>query len=739
MISVFTSRHRKKIALLLLLVMYSEFVLSGYAAVLQVDSYRPAVEEKQPVWQTYSDAVYHNAQVVADSTEEYEPQAALIDDGSGPTQPEMQSFQSVGTSNMVDLFSGDFSYNIPLMDVGGYPVNISYRSGIGMEQEASWVGLGWNVNPGTITRNMRGLPDEFTGKQDTITKTVSIKDNKTIGVTGGADFELTGLPIMHLGGSLGVFYNTYKGWGMETGLNASINAGNSAKGPFSGGLSLTNNSQEGFSVTPSFTAKLSRADGEYVNTGSLSMGLPYNSRSGLKGLSLSAGISQQPKDNANQYSASSGLGSMISFATPSYTPTMSYPMTSSQYTFTAKIGGAATVAHPSFFISGYVSNQKIDEDDKRSTVPAFGYLNYQQAAGNPAVLLDFNREKDIPYREKPAVPNIAVPSYTYDIFSITGEGTGGMFRAYRGDIGYVHDNALTSKDGSGRFSVDFGTGFLVHAGADLNVNRAYTQTGPWLTQNAMRKTVAFKPSQGLYEGAYFKNPAEKTVGAKAFYEGIGGEDVVAVDLSQNGSGDPSIIATSYLNRYRSGALVQKLLLTPQKAVKQTRDKRAQVISYLTAEEASAAGGSHYIENYAINTFSFNPCDYGIKDMDYTEGVGLQGAYYYGRKFDSLLFISNDTAVAFSNYKNGIGMGRLDTMPRGQGRKENFTVRWMGRIKAPETGTYTFRSINDDGIRLYINDSLLINDWNDHAEKENTSVPVNLVAGQMYNKIGRAHV
>src|SRR5688572_6062491 len=71
---------------------------------------------------------------------------------TGPTQPEMATFSSVNNSNMVDLFTGDFSYNIPLLDVGGYPVNLAYRSGISMDQEASWVGLGWNINPGTITR-----------------------------------------------------------------------------------------------------------------------------------------------------------------------------------------------------------------------------------------------------------------------------------------------------------------------------------------------------------------------------------------------------------------------------------------------------------------------------------------------------------------------------------------------------------------------------------------------------------
>ena len=65
---------------------------------------------------------------------------------SGPTAPEVQSFEPVGTTDMVDVFTGDFNYNIPLFELpgpnGGYPFNMAYHSGIGMDQEASWVGLG---------------------------------------------------------------------------------------------------------------------------------------------------------------------------------------------------------------------------------------------------------------------------------------------------------------------------------------------------------------------------------------------------------------------------------------------------------------------------------------------------------------------------------------------------------------------------------------------------------------------
>ena len=41
----------------------------------------------------------------------------------GPSQPEATAFTPINTSEMVDLTSGDFKYNIPLMDVGGYPIN----------------------------------------------------------------------------------------------------------------------------------------------------------------------------------------------------------------------------------------------------------------------------------------------------------------------------------------------------------------------------------------------------------------------------------------------------------------------------------------------------------------------------------------------------------------------------------------------------------------------------------------
>ncbi len=718
-------KGKKAFALTMLVLLYCEAVLPAYAfgtpRTLRHSSYvAPGNRLKLP----------HAAIVAADM--ELKEQKAETHYG-GPGQPESQAFHSVNGDNMVDLFSGDFSYSIPLMDVGGYPLAIGYNSGISMDQEASWVGLGWNINPGAISRNMRGLPDDFNGT-DTIQKMATMKENKTIGVTSGADLEIVGLSKFvgfGIGGSMGVLHNSYKGWGMETSLNTSINVGSSSMGRFTSGLSITNSSQDGLTLGTSLSYKFADKEAQEKGGlgGSISTGLSYNAREGLKALTFSAGLQQYTVDDKNcRGTATQGsvFSSYISFAQPAFTPTMSLAHTNTLFSYTAKIGYETKVVHPSFFVSGYVSLQNIADEDKRLSLPAYGYLNYQYANGNEGALLDYNREREIAYREKPAVPNIAVPSYTYDVFSVTGEGSGGMFRAYRGDIGYVYDHAMKSKDNSARISTDVGIGDLVHGGADINVTRAYTQTGPWVEQNPLATTIAFRKSDKMFEAAYFRNPGEKSGNTKAFYDAVGGDDVVAVNLFQAGNSSPVIEATNVLNAYRNKKFVGSKLLTPENSYKTARDKRSQVISYLTAGEASIGGLAKYIENYTPNVFSLSNCNVTFPDNSNGSGVGLYGEYFKAKKFDQKLFSRIDTAINFNN-KGEINVN----LPTGVTLDNNFSIRWTGRLKADVTGRYRISTRSDDGIRVYLNDTLLIDRWNDHGDRLDTAW-VNLVAGELYN-------
>ncbi len=52
-------------------------------------------------------------------------------------------------------------------------------------------------------------------------------------------------------------------------------------------------------------------------------------------------------------------------------------------------------------------------------------------------------------------------------------------------------------------------------------------------------------------------------------------------------------------------------------------------------------------------------------------------------------------------------------------KDNFSVRWTGELHAPGTGDYLIDVVSDDGVRLYIDGELVIDDWKDHAAQSNT--------------------
>jgi hypothetical protein len=658
----------------------------------------------------------------------------------GPSQPEMQSFSPVSANNMVDLFSGDFSYNIPLLDVGGYPVNISYHSGRSMDEDASWVGQGWNINPGSITRDMRGLPDDFNGGTDTVKKTQSIKPNINWGISAGGDIELFGIPLP--GANAGIFHTTYNGWGLETGFSPSLSAGDKSLGKFTGKLSISNNSQSGITLSPSLSVQ--SAAMKVTDNGSaafgLQLGAPYNSRTGIKDIQLgfTSAVTSKAMQN-HKYSQYDLPSADITFSWPSYTPDISMPMTNYNFTFTIKPGTELSGSHPSLYFKGYYGREYIAAADSSLALPAYGYLNFQNRGSGWSALTDFNREKEMTYRETPAIPHIAVPSYTYDIFSMSGEGNGGMFRAYRGDIGFIADHLIASKTTTGAASIDLGGADIVHGGTDLNANYSVTQTGPWLLDNPLRNTIDFRKSNGLFEASYFRNPGEKTSNAVAYYNAIGGDNTVTPMLSQPGGGS-SILASNYLGLYNGAQKLGVDTLTTANAVKNNRDKRSQVISYLTAEQASVSGLDKYINRYTVNLFG-NTCESDAVPADAGLGTGILGYYFPNQSLEGVPYkVRLDPFLYFGYFANGSGppgspfdfANSTTSLNHDKGFPDyNFSNRWLGRLKAPDNGTYTFSFFMDDGFRIWMNDSLILNDWHVHGGVFDT-VHVNLVAGRMYD-------
>ncbi len=63
--------------------------------------------------------------------------------------------------------------------------------------------------------------------------------------------------------------------------------------------------------------------------------------------------------------------------------------------------------------------------------------------------------------------------------------------------------------------------------------------------------------------------------------------------------------------------------------------------------------------------------------------------------------------------------------------EYFSIRWSGSIKAPKTGLFTFHVLSDDGVKLWVNYELIINQWADHEATAFTGT-IFLKEGEFYD-------
>ena len=72
----------------------------------------------------------------------------------------------------------------------------------------------------------------------------------------------------------------------------------------------------------------------------------------------------------------------------------------------------------------------------------------------------------------------------------------------------------------------------------------------------------------------------------------------------------------------------------------------------------------------------------------------------------------------------------------------YSVRWLGQVQTVEGGAYQFRTYSDDGVRLWVDDKLVIDNWTDHAGRYDASPTITLAAGtkydvrmELYNNLG----
>jgi hypothetical protein len=389
---------------------------------------------------------------------------------SGPSSPDFSGFTPVSASEMVNTFTGDFNYNLPVIEIpgphgSGYALSLSYGSGVSVEQEASWVGFGWNLNPGSITRNLRGLPDDMNGEEVEFYNKTRPSWTAVSGLN--TNLELFSKDIVPVGINAGITHriNNYTGYQRTTGLG--VNAAGMA------GLSVTF-SPEGVTWDPfvSPLALLSFA-GRNIKAG---QNVSTEAEASKKATSLGAFVKGIIPTG---FSKNIGDIRLSSYSTKlaQYTPR---PSISPQYGGLAINWSTSLQGNPSFVPMGVQVGKEGRFDLRfnkyKESKKVYGYLHSQQGEGNNGVM-DYYVEKDRPFSRQDVF--LGMPFSGYDVFSATGEGVIGGFRAYPEQTGYFSPQHTTSKSTMLQTGFEVMAGPNVGIGMDIGMGFNSTETDGW--------------------------------------------------------------------------------------------------------------------------------------------------------------------------------------------------------------------------------------------------------------------
>ena len=116
---------------------------------------------------------------------------------------------------------------------------------------------------------------------------------------------------------------------------------------------------------------------------------------------------------------------------------------------------------------------------------------------------------------------------------------------------------------------------------------------------------------------------------------------------------------------------------------------------VTIEASQPGNGNYHPAPTVSHSFWALPSGKGM-------GRGLTGTYFSGMNLSNQIFERVDPQIHF-NWNSS--SPQASTMGY-----DSYSVRWEGEIEVPFGETYTFMTSADDGIRLWVNDQLIINSW-----------------------------
>lgn len=426
---------------------------------------------------------------------------------------------------MVQMQSGDFTYSVPLLEVpgpaGSYPISLFYHAGIKTGQEASWTGLGWNLNVGEINRDVNGTPDD-TWLDRNLFPTSSLQAD---------DVPLNPYTETHVYWSGGETTTENYGFSFGYGIGPAQIGANA-------GIEISHDTYKGQNINGSFGPSMG------ISTGAVNVGIGVSySTAGSITVSMNAGVGAGGLSLGGHMSVTYGFdgrsgGSIGLGLYTSYGEALGYSMAAdgssggwnvggfSSSTGSSKSGKISTSSHSSGFsipIFWYCGLQIafsfgksytrywLDDRTYSTTWGALYASDYGQCATDYAISAtpssswswaandyDFYSMLDAVYHKPTDALNNSDPTYQlggslpdFDAYSVTGQGLAGAIEPY------IFENiSMTRSSGDIRK-----TGWVV----SNNYDNPTCTTKPHTQFNTTSNTVNFRFKGDVSNNNYWTN------------------------------------------------------------------------------------------------------------------------------------------------------------------------------------------------------------------------------------------
>ncbi|MDR1678346.1 MAG: hypothetical protein LBR81_01020 [Prevotellaceae bacterium] len=264
-----------------------------------------------------------------------------------------------------------------------------------------------------------------------------------------------------------------------------------------------------------------------------------------------------------------------------------------------------------------------------------------------------------------------------------------MFRPYR-DFGTVYDPRNYSTTTSEAIGGDIGAGLYLKGGLNFNADFTKSESGRWTGSNGATRDLAFNASSGdlsSYEAVYFKNAGDFAVIDQHYFDKMQGFDPIRITLNRDGGMEKNY------SKHSNSFANTTTQITGNK--RDSRERRNQTMSYLTAEEAQKFGLEKTMYSYkaygttagadttSISRLDNNRKNHHISEITVTRPDGTR--YVYGSQSYNYKQREVTFNAKHSNAKENRGLVRYSNTDASVGN-ENGIDRYYNSNELPAHAT-----------------------------------------------------